>query len=551
MGFIIYDTETTGTDAAFDQILQFAAIHVDDDFNIIDSIDTRCRRSKHIVPSAMAMAVTRQTGKDLEAPEQSHYEMMVDVQKWIAERSPAKIMGYNSVWFDEKFMRQAGYQSLLPPYVTNTNGNLRGDVLKMAQALHVSQPGVLNVPQNKKTGRDKFKLIELCKANGIKFSEDEAHDALADVKATLALMKKIKEVAPDFFAQSIHMMDKGQATQFLEDNPVVSLSEHYFGLGYHFPVTHIGEHEEYAGQHFAYDLKNDPDDYLDMSVEELTKVVKRARPRIVRTLRANAHLGLGDIDKVGKSVAKDMPDHAELMRRARVVHEHPTFIANMQEALKAARTPMAMPTHVEDKIFQGFPSPEDQAVMDKFHAAPWSKRRAIVSRFKDSRYKELGMRILWDHDPGLLTKIQQAKMTQWYKDRIAPPTGEAVPWRTLQSAIEEIGKEGAKPFNRRYADALATNGRWLIKTFDGTPPKPLDKKTAAAKQKESVRKKTKTKKAKKIADKKVERKEKAAKTPKKKVGPKPSKAARKPNNKKRKSPPKADRRRVINSLGGM
>ncbi len=36
MPYVFYDTETTGTETAFDQILQFAAIKTDDDLNELD-----------------------------------------------------------------------------------------------------------------------------------------------------------------------------------------------------------------------------------------------------------------------------------------------------------------------------------------------------------------------------------------------------------------------------------------------------------------------------------------------------------------------------------
>jgi exodeoxyribonuclease-1 len=49
--FAFYDFETTGTSAAFDQPLQFAAILTDDEFNQIERVDIRCRLSPHILPA--------------------------------------------------------------------------------------------------------------------------------------------------------------------------------------------------------------------------------------------------------------------------------------------------------------------------------------------------------------------------------------------------------------------------------------------------------------------------------------------------------------------
>jgi exodeoxyribonuclease I len=58
MAFAFYDFETTGTNPAFDQPLQFAAILTDEDFNEIDRVNLRCRLAPHILPSPIAMAIT-------------------------------------------------------------------------------------------------------------------------------------------------------------------------------------------------------------------------------------------------------------------------------------------------------------------------------------------------------------------------------------------------------------------------------------------------------------------------------------------------------------
>ena len=44
MGFVFYDTETTGTDTYFDQILQFAAIKTDHELRELDRFEIRSRR---------------------------------------------------------------------------------------------------------------------------------------------------------------------------------------------------------------------------------------------------------------------------------------------------------------------------------------------------------------------------------------------------------------------------------------------------------------------------------------------------------------------------
>jgi len=73
MAFIFYDTETTGTDKYFDQILQFAAIKTDDDLNPLETFNIRCRLLPHVVPSPDALLTTGVSVADLTgAPQLEH-----------------------------------------------------------------------------------------------------------------------------------------------------------------------------------------------------------------------------------------------------------------------------------------------------------------------------------------------------------------------------------------------------------------------------------------------------------------------------------------------
>ena len=55
--FAFYDLETTGLWPEYNQPLQFAAILTDDDFNVLEKVNIRCRLSKHILPSPYALSL--------------------------------------------------------------------------------------------------------------------------------------------------------------------------------------------------------------------------------------------------------------------------------------------------------------------------------------------------------------------------------------------------------------------------------------------------------------------------------------------------------------
>ena len=61
MNFIIYDFETTGTSARFDQILQAGFIVYDQNFKEIDRLNIKSRLNPDIIPSIHALRVNRLT----------------------------------------------------------------------------------------------------------------------------------------------------------------------------------------------------------------------------------------------------------------------------------------------------------------------------------------------------------------------------------------------------------------------------------------------------------------------------------------------------------
>ena len=70
MTFVFYDTETTGTDTTFDQILQFAAILTDDNLNELDRFEIRCRLMPHVIPAPGALRVTKVRPRQIRSQQQ-------------------------------------------------------------------------------------------------------------------------------------------------------------------------------------------------------------------------------------------------------------------------------------------------------------------------------------------------------------------------------------------------------------------------------------------------------------------------------------------------
>ena len=68
MSFVFYDTETTGKNTTFDQILQFGAIKSDDQLRELERFEIRCRVLPDVAVSPGAMRVTGVSVEQLTDP---------------------------------------------------------------------------------------------------------------------------------------------------------------------------------------------------------------------------------------------------------------------------------------------------------------------------------------------------------------------------------------------------------------------------------------------------------------------------------------------------
>lgn len=432
MTFVFYDTETTGTNTSFDQILQFAAIRTDGDLNEQDRFNIRCRLRPHVVPCAGALCVTGMTIPEITAPElPSHYEMVSAIRDRLSSWGPATFVGWNSIRFDEQMLRQALYQSLYPPYLTNTNGNARCDVLKLAQCIEAFAPEILKIPMDE-NGLPTFKLDKLAPANG--FPHLRAHDALADVEATIFISQLIRQRAPDAWTKLLQCASKKSVLATLADNAIVTLKESYFSRLYQFPLTLVGEEQGGTGAIIAYDLQVEPRQLLQLDDGLLSARLSR-RPKPLRRIRPNA-APIVTAMRAGEAFG-DL-SYETLVNRSRIVRADQRFCERLLKL--GEREPMAPSDHVEEQIYVSFASPRDRALMEQFHSVGWADRHQIVERFEDERFRFLGRRLIFEHSPGSLPQHIRREEKRRLLERLTGYGCESPPWTTLEAADAEAAE---------------------------------------------------------------------------------------------------------------
>lgn len=445
MTFVFYDTETTGTNTSFDQILQFAAIRTDDDLKEIDRFETRCSLDAHVVPSAGAFRVTGMTiGKVTAAGLPTHYEMVCNLKARLEKWCPTTFVGWNTLSFDENLLRQAFYKCLHPPYLTNTKGNQRSDILKLAQCVEAYAKDVLVVPLNEK-GRPTYKLDRLAPANG--FNDMKAHDAMGDVEATIFICRLIKNRAPDAWDHMLHCAAKSRVESVIKDSLIFVLRD-YYGALKEYPLTRLGD-EPNGFATLAYDLSIEP---VQLSVLDDTQLATRLRrtPKPVRRIRSNVAPFVMAVEQ-GEAVGA--LSYSTLLQRRDGLFAQPSLVERIL-ALSARETVNGS-EHIEEQTHNGFPSPADSARMVKFHAVPWCDRYGIVEQFTDARYRALGRRLIFAHCPESLPDGVRQEEERFVAARLTGHAVDAAPWSTLDQAEEEAAKferEGDETFAAMLAE---------------------------------------------------------------------------------------------------
>lgn len=458
MSFVFYDTETTGTDTTFGQILQFAAVYTDDEFNELDRIEMRCRLMPHVVPAPGAMRVTRVPAAALSHAElPSHYQMISAIRQKLVEWSPAIFIGYNSLEFDEPLLRQAFYQSLYPIYLTNTNGNRRTDALKIVQAASLFAPGVLDIPTGDR-GQAVFKLERCAPANG--FNHENAHDALADVFATIHLCRLVAERAPELWRSLLQFSAKAAASAFVQESEVFCLAEFFFGKASPLMVTSIGTGSDSGSGPFVYDLSVDPERLAQEPEDKLVARLNRS-PKVVRRVRTNASPILMPPDAAPADLKALKLGIEELTRRAQYLKADPQLRGRLIGAVEASWEEKEPSPHVEEQIHDGFPSSADEKRLRRFHTVPWEERPAILRELEDERLRLLAHRLIYMEAPHVLGAEWRDRMELEIAKRLLG-TAQEPKWLTLPGAIEEADQLIAEAASEEEARLLSEHREFLV-----------------------------------------------------------------------------------------
>ena len=212
--FLWHDYETFGAQPMADRPAQFAAQRTDADLNPIgEPVVWYCSPADDVLPHPMACLITGIT------PQEARFRGVVET--CFSENILAEMMqpgtcsvGYNSIRFDDVFTRNLLYRNLRDPYEREyRNGNSRWDLIDLTRMYYALRPDGLQWPMHE-PGKPSFRLEDLSAANGI--AHEGAHDALADVRATIDLARLLRIAQPRLFDWALGLRDQKQLARLLD-----------------------------------------------------------------------------------------------------------------------------------------------------------------------------------------------------------------------------------------------------------------------------------------------------------------------------------------------
>jgi exodeoxyribonuclease-1 len=192
--FFWHDYETFGRVPRRDRPAQFAGLRTDAELNEIgEPVMLYCQPAPDSLPDPEACLLTGilpQTCLERGVPE---HAFAAAVEAALAQPGTVGV-GYNSIRFDDEVTRFLFWRNLIDPYGREWQNDCgRWDLLDVVRCAYALRPGGINWPKHD-DGRPSFKLEHLTVANGV--SHEAAHDALSDVRATVALARKLREAQP-------------------------------------------------------------------------------------------------------------------------------------------------------------------------------------------------------------------------------------------------------------------------------------------------------------------------------------------------------------------
>lgn len=450
-----HDYEAFGADPRRDRASQFAGLRTDEQLNVIgEPLVIYCQPAPDMLPHPEACLLTGITPQ--QAREQGACESrFIGAIHEEMSRPGTCSAGYNSIRFDDELTRQLLYRNFLDPYEREwKNGNSRWDIIDMLRLCHALRPEGIEWPL-REDGTPSFRLEALTAANGI--GHEDAHDALSDVKATIAMAALVRQAQPKLYDYVFGLRRK-RAVQAQIDTvgrkPFLHVSGMYGGEnGAIAPVMPLAPHPVDANGIIVCDLREDPAQWVDLDADTLRQRMFTRRedrppdqpPVPLKVLHINRCPVIAPINSLEASQARRFGIDLQACRRHWDVLQSrddlPAILSAAYAPQESGDGGLARSSDPDFMLYGGgFFSAADKSQMQALRQLPPESLAGRHFDFQDPRLPDMLFRYRARNFPDTLTGEEQAEWRAFCAARLQRPEGEEGAGLPLAAFNEAMGR---------------------------------------------------------------------------------------------------------------
>ncbi len=447
LSFYWHDYETFGVVPRRDRPVQFAGVRTDADLNEIGEPQMFfCRPAPDVLPEPEAVLVTGILPQQALQQGLPEHEFAARIEAELARDGTVGV-GYNSIRFDDEVTRFLFWRNLIDPYAREwQNGCGRWDLLDVVRATWALRPDGITWPlhtDGPMQGKPSFKLEHLTRANGL--AHEAAHDALSDVRATIAVARLIKQQQPRLWDFCLKLRKKDAVlAEIGSGQPFVHLSGMYpVERGCLAIVWPLAPHPTNKNEVIVWDLSQDPRVLDGLDAETVRRRLYTRQEELpageqrlpIKTIHINkSPVVIGKLRTVEPVAGRWGLDIALALQHA----QHAAALGRSLDALWPAvfaRPEAPAPLDADEDLYGGFVGNEDRRALQRLRELTPAALAARRPAFDDARLAELLFRYRARNFPETLDDAERERWQQHRADRLLHGQGGAL---TLARYFERI-----------------------------------------------------------------------------------------------------------------
>ena len=463
--FFWHDYETFGRVPRRDRPVQFAGLRTDTELNVIgEPVMHYCRPSPDYLPDPESCLLTGILPQLAQERGLHEHAFAAAIEAELG--APGTIgVGYNSIRFDDEVTRHLFWRNLIDPYAREwSNGCSRWDLLDVVRCTWALRPDGIEWPRHD-DGRPSFKLEHLTAANDL--VHEAAHDALSDVRATIAVARCIRERQPRLWDFCLKLRDKNAVrAEMGVDRAFLHLSGMYpVEQGCLALVWPLAPHPTNKNEVIVWDLAHDPAELAGLDVDTArlrmftrTDALPEGTTRLpIKTLHVNKSPVVVGSRKLIESAAGRWG--MDLVRADRHAQAAARVAAEVQALWPALyrRDGNGAPADVDEDLYGGFVGNDDRRTLQQLRSLSPQALAARRPSFEDDRLDELLFRYRARNFPDTLADDERTRWLQHCAGRLHQGAGGA---RTLAQFFQTIDDlaESADDAQQAVLEALYDYG---------------------------------------------------------------------------------------------